>query len=122
MNPTWPKPIRRKPPTDRTGKTHKVHIDGIEIFITANEYEDGQLAEVFVSVAKHGAEMRLIDQVAIFLSIALQHGVPLEVFVEKMRGTRVGTQGFTDDPQFYTASSVLDFLAKWLENNYLKDG
>jgi len=116
----WPAPVRRKPPTDRTGETHKVIIDGVNCFITANEYDDGRLCEAFITVDKHGAEMRLLDELGIFLSVGLQYGIPLEIFIKKMRGTRIGTKGKTDHPQFKTASSVLDFLAQWLEDKYIK--
>ncbi len=118
--PEWPAPVRRKPPAERTGETHKVIIEGINCFITANEYDDGSLCEVFVTIDKHGAEMRLLDEVAIFLSVGLQYGISLDVFVKKMRGTRIGTKGLTDHPEFKKASSVLDFLAQWLEDRYLK--
>lgn len=47
--------------------------------VTVGRYLDGRLGEVFVTGAKVGSELEAVARdAAVILSIALQHGVPLE--------------------------------------------
>ena len=50
--------------------------------------------EVFVALHKEGAAFRgLMDNFAVAVSLGLQHGVPLEAFVEAFTFTRFGPAG-----------------------------
>jgi hypothetical protein len=49
-------------------------------FVTLGRYPDGRVGEVFISGAKAGSEVEAVARDgAVLLSIALQHGVPLEI-------------------------------------------
>jgi len=105
-------------PTERHGITHRAAISDKHIYIRTGEYADGRLGEVFITVDKHGAEMRLLDGIAIVMSASLQRGVPLVALTEKLKGQQMGTRGVTDDPDIPLVTSILDYLARWLDQKY----
>ena len=78
-------PPRRRMPTERQSLTHKFCIDGHEGYLTAGLYDDGTVGELFISdVGKEGSTLRgVFSAWATTLSIALQHGVPLESLMRK---------------------------------------
>jgi len=76
--------------------------------------------EVFITASKQGSTVDgLLDAVAILISIALQSGVPLEELVDKMRGRRFEPSGLTSNPKIPTASSILDYLARFAQVKFL---
>src|SRR5204863_2597260 len=74
---------RRRLPDRRAGYTQKAKIGGHTVYIRTGEYSDGALGELFLDMHKEGAAFRsLMNCFAIAISLGLQHGVPLEEFVE----------------------------------------
>lgn len=121
------KPVRTKLPKERVGVVRKFEIFGAgetestEVYVTVNDYPDGRPGEIFFRVGKSGGlASGALDAVGIVLSIALQHGVPLEAFTSKLRGMKFPPAGFTKDPKYETAGSVLDLVARYLEDRYPK--
>ncbi len=101
-------------PDERMGKTVRIKVDGMKIYLTHNPYPDtGKLGEIFLSCSKEGSTVSgLLDSISIFFSMALQHGVPLEDLVEKMEGQRF-------EPSDHRSSSIMDAVAKYLKSKYL---
>ncbi len=112
-------PIFEKLPDERRAHTHKAVISGKNLYITTGFYEDGRLGEVFIKIDKEGAEMMLLNGIAIGISIGLQHGIPLTKYTRKFKYHRIGTDGVTDDPDIPLVKGLLDYIARYLENNYL---
>lgn len=56
---------------------------------------------------------------ALSISVGLQYGVPLKALVDKLTNTRFEPSGFTENPSIRYASSVLDYLARWLGGKFL---
>jgi len=107
-------------PDTRDSITHKFSIAGHEGYITAGMYPDGKLGELFITIAKEGSTISgLMDAIATITSIALQHGVPLEVIVDKMKFTRFEPYGYTGNADIPSATSVIDYVAKWLALKFL---
>ena len=74
---------RRKLPHRRSGYTQKAVVGGHKIYLRTGEYDDGSLGEIFLDMHKEGAAFRsLMNSFAIAISLGLQHGVPLEEFVD----------------------------------------
>jgi ribonucleoside-diphosphate reductase alpha chain len=74
---------REKMPQRRKGYTQKANIGGHKVYLRTGDYEDGRLGEIFVDMHKEGAAYRsLMNCFAISISLGLQHGVPLEEFVD----------------------------------------
>ncbi|UCF81057.1 MAG: vitamin B12-dependent ribonucleotide reductase [Acidobacteriota bacterium] len=114
------KPQRRRLPDTREAVTHKFSVGGHEGYITAGLYEDKTPGEIFVVMAKEGAVISgLIDTVATLTSIALQYGVPLEMLVNKFKNTRFEPSGITTNPDIPMATSVIDYIFKWLEKCFV---
>jgi ribonucleoside-diphosphate reductase alpha chain len=111
---------RRYLPQKRRGFTLKSEIGGQEIYLRTGEYENGELGEIFISGFKEGATMRsLLDSFAVAISIGLQHGVPLENYVNKFTFTRFEPSGMTNHPNIKTATSLVDFIFRVLGMEYL---
>jgi ribonucleoside-diphosphate reductase alpha chain len=112
---------RRELPGRRSGYTQKAAVGGHKLFLRTGEYEDGALGEIFVALHKEGAAFRgLMDNFAHAVSLGLQHGVPLERFVEAFTFTRFGPAGVVEgDPAVHAATSLLDYAFRNLAANYL---
>lgn len=119
-----------KLPDERFSFTRKFQINFIDpgtqvagkikFYITAGIYADLRLGEIAIRGDKMGEMMyAALDALAMSISIGLQHGVPLSLFVEKLRGLRgFGPQGFTGDPEFHSATSLFDLIAQWLAHTF----
>jgi ribonucleoside-diphosphate reductase alpha chain len=115
-----PAAVRRKLPDERESITHKFSIGGHEGYITVGKYEDGTPGEIFITMAKEGSTISgLMDSFATMTSLALQHGVPLQLLVDKFTHTRFEPSGFTKNPEIPMAKSVMDYIFKWLAIKFL---
>lgn len=108
-------PQRKRLPHTRDSITHKFSISGHEGYIIVGIYEDGRPGEIFLKMGKEGSTLGgLLDTIGILTSIALQHGVPLDVIVDKLSHTRFEPSGFTKDVKIREASSIVDYVFRWL--------
>ncbi|MBL9164762.1 MAG: hypothetical protein JNL18_18690 [Planctomycetaceae bacterium] len=108
-------PRRRRLPATRPSLTHKFTVNGHEGYITVGFFEDGQPGEVFIKMAKKGSTIRgLTDSIGMLTSVALQHGVPLELLAAKFENTRFEPLGWTKNPQIREATSLVDYIFRWL--------
>ncbi|MGZ5444265.1 MAG: vitamin B12-dependent ribonucleotide reductase [Thermoanaerobaculia bacterium] len=115
-----PTAVRRKLPDERESITHKFSIGGHEGYITVGKYEDGTPGEIFITMAKEGSTISgLMDSFATMTSMALQHGVPLQLLVDKFTHLRFEPSGFTRNPEIPMAKSIMDYIFKWLAIKFL---
>jgi ribonucleoside-diphosphate reductase alpha chain len=115
-----PTAVRRKLPDERESITHKFSIGGHEGYITVGKYEDGSPGEIFITMAKEGSTISgLMDSFATMTSLALQHGVPLQLLIDKFTHTRFEPSGFTKNPEIPMAKSIMDYIFKWLAIKFL---
>ncbi|OGU54306.1 MAG: ribonucleoside-diphosphate reductase, adenosylcobalamin-dependent [Ignavibacteria bacterium RBG_13_36_8] len=112
---------RRRLPDRRTGYTQKVKINGQTVYVRTGEYENGQLGEIFIDMHREGAAFRsLLNCFAISISLGLQHGVPLEEFVDAFVFTRFEPSGvLTGHTRIKMATSVIDYIFRELAVTYL---
>ncbi len=112
---------RRKLPYRRTGYTQKAKINGQSVYLRTGEYDNGQLGEIFIDMHREGAAFRsLINCFAISISLGLQHGVPLEEFVDAFVFTRFEPSGIvTGNDTIKMATSVIDYIFRELAVTYL---
>ena len=114
---------RYKLPDERASFTHKFSIGGHEGYLTVGLYPDGSPGEIFVRMAKEGSVIAgLMDSFATAISLALQHGVPLPVLIEKFKGTRFEPSGFTGNQEIPIATSIMDYLFRWLAIRFPSEG
>ena len=113
-------PYRRHLPDERQSLTHKFRVGEQEGYITVGLYDDGAPGEIFVNISKEGSTIRgLMDSVAVLTSVALQYGVPLENLSSKFRGVHFEPAGLTNNPRIPTASSLVDYIFRWLELRFV---
>ena len=111
---------REKLPVERSSVTHKFSVGGHEGYITVGMYQDGRPGEVFIKMAKEGSTLSgIMDGLALTISLGLQYGVPLKVFVDKLLNTRFEPSGITPNPNIRFVSSVLDYIARWLGGRFI---
>ncbi len=60
-----------------------------------------------------------MDGLALTISLGLQYGVPLKVFVDKLVNTRFEPSGISANPNIRFATSVLDYIARWLGGRFI---
>jgi ribonucleoside-diphosphate reductase alpha chain len=114
--------IRERLPATRPSETHRFVIAGHKGYLTYSAYEDGRLAEIFVRMAKQGSTLAgLLDAFALSVSIALQHGVPLQLLAEKHIRTRFEPAGYTENPQILVATSIVDYIFRYLALRFLPE-
>src|SRR5437879_10591390 len=111
---------REKMPVERNSVTHKFSVGGHEGYITVGMYEDGRPGEVFIKMSKEGSTLSgVMDGLALTMSVALQYGVPLKVLVNKLVNTRFEPSGITPNANIRFATSVLDYIARWLGGRFI---
>ncbi len=118
-----PTAVRHKLADERASFTHKFSIGGHEGYVTVGLYENGTPGEIFVRMAKEGSVIAgLMDSFATAVSLSLQHGVPMQILVDKFKGTRFEPSGFTGNQEIPIATSIMDYLFRWLAIRFPTDG
>lgn len=113
-------PLRKKLPATRVSETHKFSIAGHSGYLTYGMFEDGTLAEIFIRMSKQGSTLSgLLDTFAISVSMALQYGVPFREFARKFIFTRFEPAGFTENPNIKIATSIADYIFRYLALRFL---
>ena len=112
---------RRRLPDRRAGYTQKARIGPHKIYLRTGEYEDGTLGEIFLDMHKEGAAFRsILNCFAIAVSLGLQHGVPLEEFVDAFLFTRFEPNGpVQGNPHIKMTTSIIDYIFRELAITYL---
>jgi ribonucleoside-diphosphate reductase alpha chain len=113
-------PRRERLPDTRRSITHKFNVGGHEGYITVGLYDDGRPGELFITMATEGSTIGgLMDSFGTAVSMSLQYGVPLEVYVKKFSHTRFEPWGYTKNPDIPVAKSLVDYLFRWLGNEFI---
>jgi ribonucleoside-diphosphate reductase alpha chain len=112
---------RRRLPDRRAGYTQKARVGNHKIYLRTGEYEDGALGEIFVDMHKEGAAFRsMTNCFAIAISLGLQHGVPLDEFVDAFLFTRFEPNGVVQgNPHIKMTTSIIDYIFRELAITYL---
>lgn len=115
-----PRGAKEYMPKKRAGDTYEVKIGGHKVYLRTSVYPDGRLGELFIDMHKEGAAYRsMMNCFAMAVSIGLQHGVPLEKYVESFTFTRFEPNGMTDHPNIKTCTSVVDFIFRLVGMEHL---
>lgn len=116
-----PAPVRTKVNADCNALRHRFQIGpAFEGYIHVGLYGGGMPGEVFVRATKNGSPVQgLLDSWSIGVSLMLQYGVPLSHITRKFAGQRFEPSGPTMNPDIPVASSVVDYVARWLDIRFL---
>jgi len=112
---------RRRLPDRRAGYTQKARIGNQKVYLRTGEYEDGSLGEIFIDMHKEGAAFRsMANCFAIAVSLGLQHGVPLDEYVDAFLFTRFEPNGMVQgNPYIKMSTSIIDYIFRELAITYL---
>ena len=111
---------KKRLPQSRPARTFSFRVGDAEGYITAGEYPDDGIGEIFLKVSKQGSTLSgLMDAFSIAVSVGLQYGVPLEDYVSKFINSRFEPSGMTNDPDIRFASSLMDYIFRRLALEYL---
>ena len=106
-------------PGTRSSLTHKFAVTGFEGYLTVGLFDDGRPGEIFIKMSKEGSTLSgLIQGFCRCLSICLQYGLPVEEAVRRFKGMRFEPSGATSNPDIPRATSILDYIACYLEMNF----
>lgn len=115
-------PERRHLPSERRSITHKFKVENHKGYITVGLFEDGSPGELFITMSKQGSTMSgMADSFATMTSLALQWGVPIEQLCKKFVGVRFVPQGRTGNPDIPEATSLTDYIFRWLALKFLTE-
>src|SRR6187431_943165 len=113
-------PQRRRLPDDRVEVGRKFKVGEYEGYIHVGLFEDGTPGDIFVDIAKEGTTLAgLMNSFMISVSLGLQYGVPLEVYVSKFSHMRFEPSGMTNDPDIRAAKSIVDYIFRWMGKKFL---
>ena len=111
---------RRRLPEDRVEVGRKFRVGDYEGYIHVGLYEDGTPGDIFVDIAKEGTTLAgLMNAFMISVSLGLQYGVPLEVYVSKFAHMRFEPSGQTNDADIRVAKSIVDYIFRWMGKKFL---
>ncbi len=118
--PPVPLTQRRRLPEDRVEVGRKFRVGEYEGYIHVGLYEDGTPGDIFVDIAKEGTTLGgLMNAFMISVSLGLQYGVPLEVYVSKFAHMRFEPSGQTNDADIRVAKSIVDYIFRWMGKRFL---
>lgn len=104
----------------RAGQTTRFAVDDQKGYLTTAMAEDGGVGEVMIRMAKQGSTLAgILDALGMAISLGLQAGAPLEVYVSKFASMRFAPAGRTDDPELPMATSLMDYVARRLAVDHL---
>ena len=105
---------------DYSALVHRFKVGDMKGYLHWGLRDGEKPFEVFITASKQGSTVDgLLDAVAVLTSMALQSGVSLDEIVDKMRGRRFEPSGLTSNPDMPTASSVLDYIARYAQKRFL---
>jgi hypothetical protein len=110
---------RQALPTTRYSVTHKFSVARHEGYLTIGLYADGRPGEIFLKMAKEGSTIKGFCQAFCrAFSLALQYGLTIEEAVVRFKGMRFEPSGPTSNPEIPEASSIVDYIARYMELEY----
>ena len=111
--------VRKSLPVTRESITHKFSIERHEGYLTIGLYPDGRPGEIFIKMSKEGSMMSGMCQAFCrAFSLTLQHGLSVRDAVIRFKGMRFEPMGPTSNPDIPEASSIVDYVARYLEIHF----
>ena len=108
-------PLQRRLPDTRTAVTHRFHVGGHEGQLTVGLFDDGRPGEVQITMEKDTATVTgLLESVSKLITLSLQYGILLATLVKEFENQRFEPNGSTKNPELKHASSVIDYVFRWL--------
>ncbi len=110
-------PIRIKPEGMHLSRTHAAKINDIELYITLGFYNNGNIAEIFVSTDKEGTVVKgILASLSKALSNMLQYNIPADEISRTLRNQKYEPSGFVSrHPYIKSVTSISDLISKVID-------
>ncbi len=106
-------------PATRESITHKFSVGNHEGYLTVGLHPDGRPGEIFLKMSKEGSTISGMSQAFCrAFSLAMQYGLSVDDAVIRFRGMRFEPMGATSNPDIPECSSVVDYIARFLEQRF----
>lgn len=116
-------PHREVLPATRESITHKFSVGNHEGYLTIGLHPDGRPGEIFLKMSKEGSTISGMSQAFCrAFSLAMQYGLSVEDAVVRFRGMRFEPMGATSNPDIPECSSIVDYIARYLEQRFCGQG
>lgn len=113
---------RKSLPITRDSITHKFSVGSHEGYLTIGLYPDGRPGEIFLKMSKEGSTMSGMCQAFCrAFSLSIQHGLSVKDAVSRFKGMRFEPMGMTTNDQIPEASSIVDYIARYLELHFVSE-
>jgi ribonucleoside-diphosphate reductase alpha chain len=110
---------RQSLPTTRESVTHKFSVGRHEGYLTIGLYADRSPGEIFIKMSKEGSTISGMCQAFCrAFSLALQFGLSVDEACVRFRGMRFEPMGATSNPEIPECSSIVDYVARYLELHF----
>ncbi len=110
---------RQTLPNTRESLTHKFAIDRHEGYLTIGLFADGTPGEIFIKISKEGSAISGFCQAFCrAFSLGLQYGLTVQDAIVRFKGMRFEPNGPTSNPEIPEASSIVDYVARYLEIHF----
>ena len=111
---------RRGLPSTRESITHKFSVGNHEGYLTVGLHPDGTPGEIFLKMSKEGSTLSgMCQSFSRAFSLSLQYGLTVEDAVVRFKGMRFEPMGRTNNPDIPHASSLVDYIARYLEHEFV---
>lgn len=116
-------PLRREPPATVQGITHKFNVGGNKGYVIVGVYPHSrELCSLEIHLQKEGSTLGgVMASFARLFTLALQYGIPLASLVKLFEWQRFEPSGHSGNPDVGFATSVIDYIARWLGHTFLKE-
>jgi len=108
---------RERLPDTHDSVVHKTMIGKVSMYLIAGVFEDGTLGSIEIKVDDKAIRGWCIC-LGIFISIALQAGVPLETITKHLLFQKFDPKGYTHDKHIKFAHSIPDYVGRWLTREF----
>jgi ribonucleoside-diphosphate reductase alpha chain len=110
-------------PSTRESVTHKFSIGRHEGYLTIGLYPDGRPGEIFLKMSKEGSTLSGMCQAfCLAFSLAMQYGLTVEEACKRFKGMRFEPMGPTTNTDIPEASSIIDYIARYMDLHYGQAG
>lgn len=108
---------RQKPTGIRKAHVHEAELGGLKLYFTVSFYEDGKMAELYVSAGRQGSLVKgLLDSISTTVSKMLQYGIAASDIARMYRGQKFEPSGFVHGhPYIKMADSISDLISKIID-------
>ena len=111
------RPTRIRPKGIHSSRTHSAKISDIELYINLGFYDDGRIAEMFVSTDKEGTVVKgILASLSKSISNMLQYQIDAADISRMLRDQKYEPSGFVSrHPYIKSASSISDLISKVID-------